>query len=110
MAKGGAASCNARLTGSALSRLSERRDWRIYADFAQPLILTARHLHANEDSEIDLVKTVYALDASTIDLCLSVLPCALFRSTKSAFKHHTLLDLRGNIPAFIHDDLAKLLL
>jgi IS4 transposase len=73
-----------------LSKANERRDWRIYADFAQSLIRTARPLYANEDLGIDLVNTVYALDASTIDLCLSVFPWALFRSTKSAVKLHTL--------------------
>ena len=77
-----------------LSKANERRDWRIYADFAQSLIRNARPLYANEDLGIDLVNTVYALDASTIDLCLSVFPWALFRSTKSAVKLHTLLDLR----------------
>ena len=91
-----------------LSKANERRDWRIYADFAQSLIRTARPLYANEDLGIDLVNTVYALDASTIDLCLSVFPWALFRSTKSAVKLHTLLDLRGNIPAFIHISNGKL--
>ena len=91
-----------------LSKANERRDWRIYADFAQSLIRNARPLYANEDLGIDLVNTVYALDASTIDLCLSVFPWALFRSTKSAVKLHTLLDLRGNIPAFIHISDGKL--
>ena len=91
-----------------LSKANERRDWRIYADFAQSLIRTARPLYANEDLGIDLVNTVYALDASTIDLCLSVFPWSLFRSTKSAVKLHTLLDLRENIPAFIHISNGKL--
>ena len=90
-----------------LSKANERRDWRIYADFAQSLIRTARPLYANEDLGIDLVNTIYALDASTIDLCLSVFPWALFRSTKSAVKLHTLLDLRGNIPVFIHISKAS---
>ena len=91
-----------------LSNANKVRDWRIYADFAQSLIRIARPLYANEDLGIDLDNTVYALDASTIDLCLSVFPWALFRSTKSAVKLHTLLDLRGNIPTFIHISDGKL--
>ncbi len=91
-----------------LSRANERRDWSIYADFAQVLIRIARPLYADEDLGLDLDNTVYALDASTIDLCLSVFPWALFRSTKSAVKLHTLLDLRGNIPTFIHISDGKL--
>ena len=78
------------------------RDWRIYADFAQSLIGIARRLYAQEPFGVDLQETVYALDATTIDLCLSVFPWAVFRSTKAAIKLHTLLDLRGNIPTFIH--------
>jgi hypothetical protein len=93
---------------STLSKANERRDWRIYADFAQALIRIARPLYADEDLGLDLDNTVYALDASTIDLCLSVFPWALFRSTKSAVKLHTLLDLRGNIPTFIHISDGKL--
>ncbi len=91
-----------------LSKANERRDWRIYADFAQALIRIARPLYADEDLGLDLDNTVYALDASTIDLCLSVFPWALFRSTKSAVKLHTLLDLRGNIPTFVHISNGKL--
>ena len=91
-----------------LSKANERRDWRIYADFAQALIRIARPLYAGEDLGLELDNTVYALDASTIDLCLSVFPWALFRSTKSAVKLHTLLDLRGNIPTFIHISDGKL--
>jgi hypothetical protein len=91
-----------------LSKANERRDWRIYADFAQALIRIARPLYADEDLGLDLDNTVYALDASTIDLCLSVFPWALFRSTKSAVKLHTLLDLRGNIPTFLHISDGKL--
>ena len=87
---------------------NERRDWRIYAEFAQRLIAQARTLYADEDLGLDLDNTIYALDSSTIDLCLSVFPWALFRSTKSGVKLHTLLDLRGNIPAFIHVSDAKL--
>lgn len=91
-----------------LSKANELRDWRIYADFAQSLIRIARPMYADEDLGLDLDNTVYALDASTIDLCLSVFPWALFRSTKSAVKLHTLLDLRGNIPSFIHISDGKL--
>ncbi len=93
---------------STLADANERRDWRIYADYAQALIRIARPLYADEDLGLDLDNTVYALDASTIDLCLSVFPWALFRSTKSAVKLHTLLDLRGNIPTFIHISDGKL--
>lgn len=93
---------------STLADANENRDWRIYADFAQALIQTARALYADEDLGLELDNTVYALDASTIDLCLSVFPWALFRSTKSAVKLHTLLDLRGNIPTFIHISDGKL--
>jgi hypothetical protein len=91
-----------------LSNPNKVRDWRIYADFAQALIKIARPLYAQEDLGLDLDNTIYALDASTIDLCLSVFPWALFRSTKSAVKLHTLLDLRGNIPSFIHISDGKL--
>ncbi len=91
-----------------LAKANERRDWRIYADFAQSLIRIARPLYAGEDLGLELDNTVYALDASTIDLCLSVFPWALFRSTKSAVKLHTLLDLRGSIPTFIHISDGKL--
>jgi hypothetical protein len=77
------------------------RDWRIYADFAQYLIGIARRLYADDPLALELDNTVYALDSTTIDLCLSVFPWAPFRSTKAAVKLHTLLDLRGNIPSFI---------
>lgn len=97
-----------RISRSTLADANERRDWRIYADYAQALIRIARPLYADEDLGLDLDNTVYALDASTIDLCLSVFPWALFRSTKSAVKLHTLLDLRGNIPTFIHISDGKL--
>ena len=93
---------------STLADANEARDWRIYADFAQSLIRIARPLYADEELGLDLDNTVYALDASTIDLCLSVFPWALFRSTKSAVKLHTLLDLRGNIPTFIQISDGKL--
>jgi hypothetical protein len=85
-----------------LANANKTRDWRIYADLAQSLITTARGLYINEDLGLELDNTVYALDASTIDLCLSVFPWATFRRTKAAVKLHTLLDLRGNIPTFIH--------
>ena len=85
-----------------LANANSVRDWRIYADFAQSLISIARKLYAEEPFGVDLSNTVYALDATTIDLCLSVFPWAPFRSTKAAVKMHTLLDLRGNIPSFIH--------
>jgi hypothetical protein len=87
---------------------NESRDWRIYAEFAQRLIVQARRLYANESPGMDLANTVYALDSTTIDLCMSVFPWARFRSTKSAVKMHTLLDLRGNIPSFIHISDGKL--
>jgi len=93
---------------STLADANEHRDWRIYADFAQALIRIARPLYADEDLGLELDNTVYALDASTIDLCLSVFPWAHFRRTKAAIKLHTLLDLRGNIPAFIHISDGKL--
>jgi len=98
----------ATISRSTLADAGEQRDWRIYADFAQSLIKVARPLYAEEELGLDLDNTVYALDASTIDLCLSVFPWALFRSTKSAVKLHTLLDLRGNIPTFIHISDGKL--
>jgi len=85
-----------------LANANAVRDWRIYADFAQSLIGIARRLYTQEPFGVDLQETVYALDATTIDLCLSVFPWAVFRSAKAAIKLHTLLDLRGNIPTFIH--------
>ena len=87
---------------STLADASEHRDWRIYADFAQRLIAQARRLYAGEDLGLELSNTVYALDSTTIDLCLSLFPWAPFRRTKAAIKLHTLLDLRGSIPSFIH--------
>jgi hypothetical protein len=91
-----------------LANANATRDWRIYCDFAQSLIGTARRLYADEVFGLDLKDTVYALDATTIDLCLSVFPWAPFRSTKAAIKLHTLLDLRGNIPSFIFISDGKL--
>jgi len=96
------------ISRNTLSNANKVRDWRIYADFAQALIKIARPLYAEEYLGLELDNTVYALDASTIDLCLSVFPWALFRSTRSAVKLHTLLDLRGNIPTFIHISDGKL--
>ena len=84
-----------------LAHANENRDWRIYADFAQVLIKSARELYANEDFGLELKNAVYAFDSTTIDLCLSVFPWAKFRNTKAAVKLHTLLDLRGNIPVVI---------
>jgi hypothetical protein len=97
-----------RVSRSTLADANESRDWRIYADFAQSLISIARRLYATEPFGVDLNSTVYALDASTIDLCLSVFPWTPFRSTKAAIKLHTLLDLRGNIPTFLHISDGKL--
>ena len=91
-----------------ISNANKVRDWRIYADFAQSLIHTARKMYANEDFGVELDQTVYALDATTIDLCLSVFPWARFRDTKAAIKLHTLMDLRGSIPTFIHISDGKL--
>jgi hypothetical protein len=90
-----------KVSRSTLAYANENRDWRIYCDFAQILIHEARQLYVNEDFGLELEQTVYALDSSTIDLCLSVFPWARFRRTKAAIKLHTLLDLRGNIPSFI---------
>jgi hypothetical protein len=84
------------------------RDWRIYADVAQSLIGIARRLYIDEPFGVDLKETVYALDTTTIDLCLSVFPWAPFRTAKAAVKLHTLLDLRGNIPTFIHISDGKM--
>ena len=93
---------------STLADANEQRDWRIYADFAQHLIHTARRLYVDDALALELDETVYALDSSTIDLCLTLFPWADFRKTKAAVKLHTLLDLRGSIPAFIHISTGKL--
>ena len=93
---------------STLADANELRDWHIYFEFAQRLIVKARALYANDDFGVELANTVYALDATTIDLCLSMFPWAPFRSTKAAVKLHTLLDLRGSIPTFIHISDGKL--
>ena len=93
---------------STLADANERRDWSIYAEFAQRLIAQARELYAEEELGLDLSNAVYALDSTTIDLCLSLFPWAPFRRSKAAVKMHTLLDLRGNIPSFIHVSDGKL--
>ena len=93
---------------STLADANELRDWRIWESFAGRLIAQARELYVSEDLGLDLSNTVYALDSTTIDLCLSVFPWAHFRTTKAAVKMHTLLDLKGNIPSFIHVSDGKL--
>ena len=85
-----------------LADANERRDWRIFADFAQVLITEARELYAKDTAVADLTQTIYALDSTTIDLCLELFPWAKFRRAKAAVKLHTLIDLRGSIPTFIH--------
>ena len=91
-----------RVARSTLADANESRDWRIYADFAQTLIAIARPLYARDTMGVDLDESLYALDSTTIDLCLALFPWARFRRHKAAVKMHTLLDLRGNIPAFVH--------
>jgi hypothetical protein len=91
-----------------LAHANETRDWRIYADFAQILINRAEALYANEQLGMDLDTTVYALDSTTIDLCMTLFPWARFRKTKSAIKLHTLMNLRGSIPEFIHISDGKM--
>jgi Domain of unknown function (DUF4372) len=93
---------------STLADANESRDWRIYADFAMSLIQTARKLYASDQFAVELEQTAYALDTTTIDLCLSVFPWVRFRQAKAAVKLHTLLDLRGNIPSFIHISDGKM--
>jgi hypothetical protein len=90
-----------KVSRNTLAHANQTRDWRIYADFAQILIREARKLYANEDFGVQLEQTVYALDSTIIDLCLSLFPWALFRKKKGAVKLHTLIDLRGNIPTVI---------
>jgi len=90
-----------KVSRSTLADANEIRDWRIYSDFAQILIHEARQLYVEDEFGLELKETVYALDSSTVDLCLSVFPWARFRKTKAAIKLHTLLDLRGDIPTFI---------
>lgn len=96
------------ISKSTLADANENRDWRIYADFAQVLINMARPLYIDDDFGVELKETVYALDSTTIDLCLSVFPWAKFRKHKGAVKLHTLLDLRGPIPTFIYISDGKL--
>ena len=96
-----------KISKSTLSDANEKRDWRIFRDFAQVLISRAQSLHAGEDLGVDLVKAAYALDSTTIDLCLSLFPWAKFRRTKAGIKLHTLLDLRGNIPTVVIVTPAK---
>jgi transposase len=93
---------------STLADANESRNWRIWESFAGRLIIQARELYLSEDLGLDLSNTVYALDSTTIDLCLSVFPWAHFRTTKAAVKMHTLLDLKGSIPSFIHVSDGKL--
>ena len=90
-----------KVSRNTLAKANENRDWRIYADFAQSLIHSARQLYCDDEFGIDLKETVYALDSTTIDLCLSLFPWAKFRKRKGAIKLHTLLDLRGNIPTCV---------
>ena len=97
-----------KVSRSTLAEANEMRDWRIYADFAHHLIGIARKLYQQEPLAVELQNTVYALDATTIDLCLSLFPWARFRETKGAVRLHTLLDLRGSIPTFIHISDGKL--
>src|SRR5205814_3503928 len=93
---------------STLADANETRDFRIYADLAEVLMATARSLDADEDLGVELQQTVYALDSTTIDLCLSLFPWARYRAQNAAVKMHTLLDLQGNIPAFIDVTPAKI--
>lgn len=97
-----------RISRSTLADANRLRDWRIYADFAHVLISHARTLYANDSFGVDLKATAYALDSTTIDLCLSLFPWATFRRRKAAVKLHTLLDLRGNIPCFIRVSHGKM--
>ena len=96
------------ISRNTLANANQVRDWRIYADFAQRLIHAARCLYRDEELGLELDNTVYALDSSTIDLCPTLFPWADFRKTKAAVKLHTLLDLRGSIPSFIHISDGKL--
>jgi len=96
-----------KVSRSTLARANENRDWRIYADFAQVLIGIARPLYLNDDFGVQLKQTAYAFDSTTIDLCLELFPWAKFRKTKAAIKLHTLLNLRGSIPEFIHITKGK---
>jgi len=97
-----------RIARSTIADANRKRDWRIYADFAQTLIGRARKLYLNEPFGVDLEGAAYALDSTTIDLCLSLFPWATFRRRKGAVKLHTLLDLRGNIPCFLRISHGKM--
>ncbi|HSW64642.1 MAG TPA: IS4 family transposase [Dissulfurispiraceae bacterium] len=97
-----------KVSRSAIADANETRDWRIYFEFAQALIRIARRLYANEVLAVELAETVYALDSTTVGLCLKLFPWAEFRTTKAAVKLHTLLDLRGSIPTFIHISDGKM--
>ncbi len=97
-----------KISRSTLADANRSHDWRIYADFAQVLIRRAQQLYANEPLAVDLEQTVYALDSTTIDLCLSLFPWAKFRRRKGAIKLHTLLNLRGSIPCFVHISHGKM--
>jgi hypothetical protein len=97
-----------RVSRSTLADANESRDWRIYSDFAQVLIREARQLHLNESFGVELDSTVYALDSTTIDLCMTLFPWATYKTTQNAMKLHTLMDLRGNIPTFIRISPARL--
>ena len=102
------AGLRSRISRSTMADANQRRDWRIYADFAHILIRRARLLYAKDALAVDLEETAYALDSTTIDLCLSLFPWARFQTTKAAVKLHTLLDLRGNIPCFVHVSPGKM--
>ena len=91
-----------------MANANKVRDWRIYADFANALIHIARPIHCKDDFGVQLQQTLYALDATTFDLCLSLFPLATFGQSKAAVKLHTLLDLRGSLPTFIHISDCKL--
>jgi hypothetical protein len=91
-----------KISRSTLAHANEHRDWRIWSDFSQVLIGMARTLYRNDEFGVELSHTAYAFDSTTIDLCLSLFPWASFRKTKAAVKAHTLLDLRGNIPCWVH--------
>jgi len=97
-----------KVSRSTIANANEQRNWKIYADLAYTLINTARKLYSNESFAFELEQTAYALDATTIDLCLSMFPWARFRQNKGAIKLHTLLDLRCSIPTFIHISDGKL--
>jgi hypothetical protein len=96
------------ISRNTLAKANERRDWRIYADFAQILIITARKLYAGENFGVELKQIAYVLDSTTIDLCLSLFPWAQFRKRKSAVKLHTLMALRGSIPCFVRISSARM--